>query len=123
MRVPKPGNGAWIIQLHASTRQSDGGVDGHLVLRIVHPGRRGEPLDAATLSERLGLSSRQAQAVAALVKNGAEDSASAELRISKATLHTHVTRAYDHLGVHSRAALVALLARHGFDLTPGGENM
>ena len=48
----------------------------------------------------------------------AEDLASAALGVSKATLHTHVGRAYGRLGVHDRAALVALLAGHGFQVTP-----
>ena len=52
-------------------------------------------------------------------ESGSEESASAELHVSKATLHTHLSRVYDHLGVHNRAALVALLARHGFDVPPG----
>jgi hypothetical protein len=52
------------------------------------------------------------------VKGGSE-SASAALHVSKATLHTHLSRVYEHLSVHNRAALVALLARHGFDVAPG----
>ncbi len=48
------------------------------------------------------------------MKCGAEDAAAA-LGVSKATLHTHVSRACAHLGVRNRAALVTLLARHGFD--------
>jgi DNA-binding CsgD family transcriptional regulator len=94
-----------------------------MIVRMIDPDRRGQPLDSAKLSRRLGLSARQAEAVAALVKGGSEESASAALHVTKATLHTHLGRVYDHLGVHNRAALVALLARHGFDVAPreGGE--
>ena len=109
----------WIVQLQPSTRRF-GPVEGDFVIsRVIDPDRRGQPLDPAKLSRRLGLTSRQAEAVAALVKGGSEESASATLGVSKATLHTHLSRVYDHLGVHSRAALVALLARHGFDVATG----
>jgi DNA-binding CsgD family transcriptional regulator len=119
LRAPKPGRGSWIIQLHLSTRRF-GPVQGDfLIVRVIDPDRRGQPLDAAKLSRRFGLTIRQAEAVAALVKGGSEESASAELHVSKATLHTHLSRVYNHLGVHNRAALVALLARHGFDIAPG----
>ena len=77
---------------------------------MIDPDPRGQPLDAAKLSPRLGLTVRQAEAVAALVKGGSEESAAAGLGVSKATLHTHLSRVYEHLGVHNRAALVALLA-------------
>jgi len=125
LRAPKPGHGSWIIQLHASTRRF-GPVEGEfLIVRVIDPDRRGQPLDAAKLSRRLGLTARQAEAVAALVKGGSEESAAAALHVSKATLHTHLSRVYDHLGIHNRAGLVALLARHGFDVAPGegGENI
>jgi DNA-binding NarL/FixJ family response regulator len=120
LRVPKQGHGSWIFRLCPSTRQCGSVHASAMILRISDPDRTGEALDSAKLRERLGLTVRQAQAVAALVKGGTEDMASAELRISKATLHTHVTHAYDCLGVHNRAALVALLASHGFDVTSGG---
>jgi DNA-binding CsgD family transcriptional regulator len=119
LRAPKPGRGSWIIQLHLSARRC-GPVEGDfLIIRVIDPDRGGRPLDATKLSGRFGLTARQAEAVAALVKGGSEESASAALHVTKATLHTHLSRVYDHLGVHNRAALVALLARHGFDVTPG----
>jgi hypothetical protein len=36
-----------------------------------------------------------------------------------------LSRIYEHLGVHNRAALAALLARYGFDVAPvvGGEKI
>lgn len=123
LRVPKRGYGSWIFRLHPSTRQCGSLHADAMIVRIIDPDRMGEALDSTKLRERLGLSVRQAQAVVALVKSGAEDIASADLRISKATLHTHVTRAYDHLGVHTRAALIALLARHGFDVGPDDEKI
>ncbi len=123
MRAPKQGHGHWIIQLHPSARRLGPVEADCMIIRIIDPDRRGQPLDAAKLGRRLGLTARQAQAVAALVKSGTEESASAALRISKATLHTHISRAYGRLGVHNRAELVALLASHGFDvaLGDGGE--
>jgi DNA-binding CsgD family transcriptional regulator len=119
LRAPKPGRGSWIIQLHRSTR-GFGPVEGDfMIVRVIDPDRRGQPLDGAKLSRRLGLTPRQAEAVAALVKSGSEQSGSAALGVSKATLHTHLSRVYEHLGAHNRAGLVALLARHGFDVAPG----
>lgn len=114
MRVPRPGHRPWTFQIHSGTRKIGGVETDSIVVRISDSNR--EPLDAAKLGERLGLSGRQAQAVEALVKYGGEDLASARLGISKATLHTYVRRVYDHLGVHSRSALIALLASQGFDV-------
>jgi DNA-binding CsgD family transcriptional regulator len=119
LRAPKPGHGSWIIQLHMSTGRFGPVEGGLMIVRVLDPDRRGQPLDPSKLSRRLGLTARQAEAVAALVKSGSEQSAAAALRVSKATLHTHLSHVYDHLGVHNRAALVALLARHGFDVSPG----
>jgi DNA-binding CsgD family transcriptional regulator/GAF domain-containing protein len=119
LRAPKPGHGSWIIQLHMGTGRFGPVEGGLMIVRVLDPDRRGQPLDPSKLSRRLGLTARQAEAVAALVKGGSEESASAALHVSKATLHTHLGRVYDHLGVHNRAALVALLARHGFDVAPG----
>jgi DNA-binding CsgD family transcriptional regulator len=119
IRVPKPALGYWIIQLHPSTRRFGPVEADYMIIRVIDADRKGQPLDAARLGRRLGLTAGQAQAVAALMKSGAEESAAAALRISKATLHTHISRAYGHLGVHNRAELIALLARQGFDVAPG----
>ena len=114
MRIPRPGRGPWTLQILAAMRKTGNVQTESIIIRIADPHR--EPLHAAKLGERLGLSGRQAQAVEALVKYGAEDLASARLGISKATLHTYVRRVYDHLGVHNRAALISLLASQGFDV-------
>ena len=62
-----------------------------------------------------------AQRLAALLQSRTEDGASARLGVTKATLHTHLSRVYAHLGVHNRAELVALLGRHGFEVSLGDE--
>ena len=93
-RLPKQGLGSWIVQLHAEPRRF-WPCRGRLHDRSNHrPGPERKPLDAAKLSQRLGLSTRQAQAITALLKDGTEESACAKLGVSKATLHTHVTRVY-----------------------------
>jgi hypothetical protein len=43
-----------------------------MVVRVIDPDRRGQPLDAAKLSRRLGLTARQAEAIAVLVNSGSE---------------------------------------------------
>jgi GAF domain-containing protein len=92
LRAPKPGHGSWIIQLHASTRRFDPVEGDFMVVRVIDPDRRGQPLDAAKLSRRLGLTARQAEAIAVLVNSGSEERAAAALHVSKATLHTHLSR-------------------------------
>jgi Bacterial regulatory proteins, luxR family len=79
---------------------------------------RGRPRSARTAA-RPGETEPAIGADRPPAKGGSEESASAVLGVSKATLHTHLGRVYEHLGVHNRAALVALLARHGFDVAPG----
>ena len=120
-RLPNHARGSWIVRLHQGA-QRFGPVDGDcMIVRILDPDRRHEPLDAVRLSGRLGITRRQAQAVAALLQSRTEDGASARLGVTKATLHTHLSRVYAHLGVHNRAELVALLAGHGFEVSLGDE--
>lgn len=114
--LQKPDQGAWIIQVRCAAAASGDRHARGAIVRVLDQGRKGDELDAAMLAERLGLSARQAQSIVALVKCGREDVAAAQLGISKTTLHTHVLRAYDHLGVRRRAGLIALLAGQGFDV-------
>ena len=116
LRVPAQAAGSWIIQVHASGGRSLAIGSDHVTLRIVQAHANGEALDAAKLRERLGLSARQAESIHALVECGAEGAAATKLGIGKTTLHTHVLRVYDHLGVRNRAGLLALLAGQGFDV-------
>ena len=60
---------------------------------------------------------RQSEAIAALAAGATEKEAAENLGVSAPTLHTHIRRAYDKLDLRSRAELLALLARHGFETT------
>jgi hypothetical protein len=112
----KPAAGAWIIHLHASTRQSGASGDGHLVLRIADPDRRGEPLDPARPSQRLSLSPRKAQAIAALVKNGGAPHQQGD------PAHPRHPRLRPSRCPQPRRAARAA-GQAGLDVTSGGEKM
>ena len=120
-RLPKQDFGSWMVEIQAGPGCPGPVEPDTIIVRIIDPDRRREPVDARRLSQRLGLSTRQAQAISALLKDGTEDLACAKLGVSKATLHIYVTRVYARFGIHNRAALVALLAHHGFDVTLGDE--
>ena len=73
-RVADPGS------FSSTSARGGGPVEGDfLIIRVIDPDRGGRPLDATKLSGRFGLTVRQAEAVAALVKGGSEESASAAL--------------------------------------------
>lgn len=57
--------------------------------------------------ERLGLTRREAQILAMLMRGRSTASVAAELSISPRTLHKHAERIHQKLGVHTRAAAVA----------------
>ncbi len=120
-RLPKLDFGSWMLEIRSGPGCAGAVGPEAVIVRIIDPDRRREPLDARKLSQRLGLSARQAQAVSALMKDGTEDLACARLGVSKATLHTYVNRVYARYGIRNRIALVALLASHGFDVTLGDE--
>ncbi len=80
--MPKPVAGRGSFSSVSSARRF-GPLGGDLiVVRVIDPDRRGQPLDPVKLGRRLGLTARQAEAVAALVKGGSEESASAGLHVS-----------------------------------------
>ena len=93
------------------------GDAGYMTIRVVDLAQESEPLTAARLGDRLGLSRRQAEVVAQLAAGRTEAEAAEKLRLRAPTLHTHLRRVYDRLDLRSRAELLALLARHGFDAT------
>ena len=69
----------------------------------------------AKLRDRLGFTRRQSEAIAELANGATEKEAAERLGLGAPTLHTHIRRAYDRLDLRSRAELLALLARHGFE--------
>lgn len=88
---------------------------GYMTVKIMDPNGERELPTADRLRDRLGLSRRQSEVIAALVAGGTETEAAQKLSLAEPTLHTHIRRVYDKLDLRSRAELLALLARHGFD--------
>lgn len=104
-----------IIQVRGYASGFGVGGAGYMTVRIIDPkGKRDRPTPAR-LRDRLGLSPRQSEAIAALAAGGTEAEAAERLSLAEPTLHTHVRRAYVMLDLRSRAELSALLARHGFE--------
>jgi DNA-binding CsgD family transcriptional regulator len=116
LRLARPGRDQLIVRLHAC---ADGfGATGAMTVRILDPsGRRDRPTPAR-LRDRLGLTQRQAETIAALAVGATEKEAAENLGLGAPTLHTHVRRAYEKLDLRRRAELSALLARHGVDPSP-----
>ena len=115
LRLSGPDGDGLIIHVHPC---ADGFGDAHagaMIVRISDPNGVREPPTPARLRERLGLSVRQSEVVAALAAGATETEAAQTLGLAEPTLHTHIRRAYDRLDLRSRAELLALLARHGFD--------
>ncbi len=61
------------------------------------------------------MSRRQSEAIAALAAGGTEAEVAEKLGLGAPTLHTHIRRVYGRFDLRSRAELVALLTRHGFE--------
>jgi DNA-binding CsgD family transcriptional regulator len=95
------------------------GDAGYMTIRVVDRVQERQPLKPALLCDQFGLSRRQAEVVAELAAGRTEAEAAEELKLALPTLHTHIRRVYDRLDLRSRAELLALLARHGFDTTRG----
>ncbi len=113
LRLISNGSPGMIVHIHPS---ADGfGGTGCMTVRVVDLAEEREPPTPARLAARLGLSPRQAQVVAELAAGGTEAEAAGKLKLAPPTLHTHIRRVYDRLDLRSRAELLALLARHGFE--------
>ena len=89
-----------------------------MTIQVVDLAQEREPPTPARLRDRLGLSHRQAEVVAELAAGRTEAEAAERLKLAAPTLHTHIRRVYERLDLRSRAELLALVARHGFDTTP-----
>ena len=92
------------------TCQSGGPADGALysARRVTRAGRR-------ATSDELGLTRREIE-VARLVTAGKSNrEIAAELFLSEKTVETHLSNVFTKLGVTSRAAVAAVLARHQQD--------
>jgi DNA-binding CsgD family transcriptional regulator/PAS domain-containing protein len=114
LRLSEPGPKCLIVQLHACAPRFGMGT-GTMTVRIIDPNGRCERPTPARLRDRLGLTQRQAEAIVELASGATEKDAAEKLGIGAPTLHTHVRCAYDRLDLRSRAELMALLARHGFE--------
>jgi len=115
-RLTESGRAQLIVRLHPCPEGFAVGA-GHMTVRITDPSGQRERPTPLRLRNRLGLARRQSEAIAALANGATEKEAAENLGVSAATLHTHIRRAYDKLDLRSRAQLLALLARHGFDTT------
>lgn len=115
LRLSGSGSKGLIVQLHACAHGFGMIGTGAMTVRIVDPGGRCERPTPARLRDRLGVTQRQAEAIVELASGATERDAAEKLGLRAPTLHTHVRRAYDRLDLRSRAELVALLARHGFE--------
>jgi DNA-binding CsgD family transcriptional regulator/PAS domain-containing protein len=114
-RLTGPGREQLIVRLHPYPEGFAVTGAGHMTVRITDPsGQRDRPTPAR-LRDRLGLTPRQSEAIAALAAGATEKEAARKLGLGAPTLHTHVRRVYDRFDLRSRAELVALLARHGFE--------
>jgi DNA-binding CsgD family transcriptional regulator len=118
LRLAAPGSPAMIVQMHPCPEALGGA--GYMTVRIVDPARDREAPTPNRLRDRLGLSPQQAAVVAELAAGGTEAEAAERLSLAAPTLHTHIRRVYERLGLRSRAELLALLARHGFDAAREG---
>ena len=104
-----------IVQLRPCANGPGDGHAGCMTVRVVDPNRERERPTPSRLRDRLGVTRRQSEVIAALAAGGTETEAARNLSLSEPTLHTHIRRIYDRLDLRSRAELLALLARHGFD--------
>ena len=102
-----------IIQVHPCANGFGDTHAGYLTIRITERDR----LTPARLRGRLGLTRRQSEVIAELAGGGTETEAAQKLSLAEPTVHTHIRRVYERLDLRSRAELLALLARHGFDTT------
>jgi len=102
-----------IIQVHPCANGFGDTHAGYLTIRITE---RDRPTPAR-LRGRLGLTRRQSEVIAELAGGGTETEAAQKLSLAEPTVHTHIRRVYERLDLRSRAELLALLARHGFNTT------
>jgi DNA-binding CsgD family transcriptional regulator len=117
MRLSAGVDAEFIVVAHPGAAGFGDGGSGYMTIRITDVSRDRQPPTPDRLMDRLGLSPRQAAVVAELAAGQTEAEAAEKLKLAASTLHTHLQRAYDRLDLHSRADLLVLLARHGFDTT------
>jgi DNA-binding CsgD family transcriptional regulator len=117
LRLSGQGLEGFVIQIHPCVKGVGDTGAGVMIVRIIDVNREGEPPTPARLRERLGLSPRQSEVISELARGGTEAKAAQKLGIGEPTVHEDTRRAYDKLELRSRAELLALLARHGFDTT------
>lgn len=114
LRLSGPDGEVLIIQMHPCVDGFGDARAGAMTVRIIDPNGERERPTPARLRDRLGLSRRQSEVIAALAAGATEAEAAVTLGLGEPTLHTHIRRVYDRLDLRSRAELLALLARHGF---------
>jgi DNA-binding CsgD family transcriptional regulator/PAS domain-containing protein len=118
LRLTGPGRKRWTIEVRPCPH---GARATYRTLRIMDQDRQREPPTPARLRERLGLTHRQSEVIVELAGGATEGQAARKLSLGEPTLHTHVRRVYEKLDLRSRAELLALLTRCGFDTTRGCE--
>src|SRR6266849_3339756 len=116
-RLSGCGLGRFVIRVHPCPRGAGGSDTGVMIIRIIDLNRKGEPPTAAQVCERFGLSLRQSEVTSELARGGTEATVAQARGIKESTVHEHIRRAYDKLGLGSRAELIALLSRASFDIT------
>ncbi len=99
-----------VLSESGATREADAAVRelrrlGHRVFRRAQTPARGAGL--------VGLSSREREVAARVASGSTNREVAAALFLSEKTIGSHLARIYDKLGVHSRAALAAIVAREG----------
>ncbi|MGO1051427.1 helix-turn-helix transcriptional regulator [Crossiella sp. CA198] len=93
---------------------ADCGATRHTEIVLRHQRRLGRRVPRATKDSPLGLTPRETE-IAALVAQGHSNRAVATLLVvSERTVETHLSRIFQKLGLSSRTALAALLARDSF---------
>lgn len=115
LRLSAQGSPGMIVYMHPCV--AGFGEAGYMTIRVIDLAQEREPPTPARLCNRLGLSRRQAEVIAELAAGRTEAEAAEKLKLAAPTLHTHIRRVYDRLDLRSRAELLALLTRHGFDTT------
>ena len=114
-RLMGSGRPELIVRLHPCAESFTGAGARYLTVRISDLSGEREQPTPRKLRDRLQLTRRQSEAIAALAAGATEKEAAEALGLGAPTLHTHVRRAYEKLDLSSRAELMALLGRHGFE--------
>ncbi|MCO1575661.1 helix-turn-helix transcriptional regulator [Crossiella sp. SN42] len=87
------------------------GAGTHTEIVLRYQRRLGRRVPRTAGSNPLGLTPREAEIAGLVAKGHSNRAVAALLVVSERTVETHLSRAFQKLGVSSRTALTALLAR------------